>query len=126
MTEQKNSLAQLFAARGKNEASKAGFLADPKAVLAEYDMPVPDNLDVKVVENADDCVKITLPAPPVGDMDLSDEELSNAAGGVLRTGSPAGGICHAQHQFAHVTRLVTPRSVILLPTYRLLTDFPSG
>ena len=81
MTEQKNALAQLFAARGKNEASKAGFLADPKAVLAEYDMPVPDNLDVKVVENADDCVKITLPAPPVGDMDLSDEELSNAAGG---------------------------------------------
>ena len=79
MTEQKNSLAQLFAARGKNEASKAGFLADPKAVLAEYDMPVPDNLDVKVVENADDCVYITLPKRPSGE--LSDEELESAAGG---------------------------------------------
>ena len=42
---------------------------------------MPDNLDVKVVENADDCVHITLPAPPDGNMDLSDDELSNAAGG---------------------------------------------
>ena len=33
------------------------------------------------MENADDCVHITLPAPPAGDMELSDDELSNAAGG---------------------------------------------
>ena len=63
MTEQKNKLAQLFAACWKDEALKARLMADPKAVLAEYDMPVPDNMDVKVVENADDCVHITLPAP---------------------------------------------------------------
>ena len=83
MTEQKNALAQLFAACWKDEALKARFMADPKAVLAEYDMPVPDNLDVKVVENADDCVHITLPAPPDGQGDLSDDELSNAAGGTI-------------------------------------------
>ena len=81
MTEQKNALARLFAACWKDEALKARFMSDPKAVLAEYDMPVPDGIDVKVVENADDCVHITLPAPPAGDMDLWDEELSNAAGG---------------------------------------------
>ena len=81
MTEQKNALARLFAAFWKDEALKARFMADPKAVLAEYDMPVPDGMDVKVVENADDCVHITLPAPPAGHGDLSDEELSNAAGG---------------------------------------------
>jgi hypothetical protein len=39
-------------------------------------------MDVKVVENADDCVHITLPAAPGGSGDLSDDELSNAAGGV--------------------------------------------
>jgi hypothetical protein len=33
------------------------------------------------VENADDCVHITLPAAPAGAGDLSDDELSNAAGG---------------------------------------------
>ena len=42
---------------------------------------------MKVVENADDCVHITLPAPPAGHMDLSDEELSNAAGGNDGVGS---------------------------------------
>ena len=81
MTEHKNALPQLFAACWKDEALKARFMADPKAVLAEYDMPVPDGIDVKVVENADDCVHITLPAPPAGHGDLSDDELSNAAGG---------------------------------------------
>ena len=82
MTEQKNALAQLFAACWKDEALKARFMSDPKAVLAEYDMPVPDGIDVKVVENADDCVHITLPAAPAGAGDLSDEDLSNAAGGL--------------------------------------------
>jgi hypothetical protein len=44
-------------------------------------LEVPDGMDVKVVENADDCVHITLPAAPAGSGDLSDDELSNAAGG---------------------------------------------
>ncbi len=82
MTEQKNAPAQLFAACWKDEALKARFMADPKAVLAEYDMPVPDGTDVKVVENTDDCVHITLPAPPDGDAELLEDELSNVAGGL--------------------------------------------
>ena len=86
MTEQKNALAQLFAACWKDEALKARFMSDPKAVLKEHGLDVPDGIDVKVVENADDCVHITLPAPPAGDNDLSDEELSNAAGGTLTAG----------------------------------------
>jgi hypothetical protein len=85
MTEQKNQLASLFAACWKDEALKARFMADPKAVLAEYDMPVPDGMDVKVVENADDCVHITMPAPPVGHEAVSDAELRSAAGGCIMT-----------------------------------------
>ena len=81
MTEEKNQLASLFAACWKDEALKARFMADPKAVLAEHDMTIPDGMDVKVVENADNCVHITMPVAPVGHMTLSDEELSNAAGG---------------------------------------------
>ena len=77
MTEQKNALAQLFAACWKD--CKARFMSDPKAVLAEYGMSVPEGINVKVVENSDSHVHITLPAKP--SEDLSDEELSNAAGG---------------------------------------------
>ena len=81
MTEPKNALAQLFAACWKDEALKARFLSEPKVVLAEYDMPVPDNMDVKVVENGEDRVHITIPAAPAGHDHLSDEELSQVAGG---------------------------------------------
>ena len=81
MTEEKNTLVQLFAACWKDEALKTRFMADPKAMLAEYGMPVPEGMNIKVVENSDRRVHITLPAPPVGHTDLSDEELSKAAGG---------------------------------------------
>ena len=83
MTEQKNRLAYLFVGRWSDECMRASFMSDPKAVLAEYDMDFPDGMDVKVVENADNCVHITMPEPPSGSMELSDEELSNAAGGSM-------------------------------------------
>ena len=87
MTESKNALATLFAACWKDEALKARFMSDPKAVLAEFDIAVPDGIDVNVVENSDNCVHITLPPAPVDHADLSDEELENAAGGVASCGS---------------------------------------
>ena len=83
MSEQRNQLADLFAACWKDEALKQRFMADPKTVLAEYGMDVPDEMDVKVVENTDNTVHITMPAPPSGHQDLSDVELSNAAGGTI-------------------------------------------
>ena len=81
MTEQRNKLAALFAACWKDEALKARFMADPKAVLAEYGMDVPANIDVNVVENSDNTVHITMPMAPDGAGELSDEELAGAAGG---------------------------------------------
>ena len=82
MTEQRKQLAALFAACWKDEALKARFMADPKAVLAEYGMDVPANMNVNVVENSDNTVHITMPMAPDGHHDLSDEELSAAAGGI--------------------------------------------
>jgi hypothetical protein len=68
---------------------KARFMRDPKAVLKDDGLEVPDGMDAKVVEIADDCVHITLPAAPGGSPALSDDEQSNAAGGCssLRAGS---------------------------------------
>ena len=62
MTEERNKLAELFAACWKDEAFKARFMSDPKAVLAEHGIDVPDGIDVNVVENSDNCVHITMPA----------------------------------------------------------------
>jgi len=80
MTEQRNALADLIAACWKDEALKARFLADPKAVLAEHGIEAPAHIDVKVVENSDDTVYVTLPQGPQGS-DLSDDQLTAAAGG---------------------------------------------
>ena len=81
MTEERNGLTDLFAACWKDDALKARFLADPKAVLAEHGIKMPDGIDVNVVENSDNAVHITLPKAPDGLASLSDEELSKAAGG---------------------------------------------
>jgi hypothetical protein len=94
MTKERNKLAELFAACWKDEALKARFMADPKAVLAERGIDVPDGIDVNVVENSDNTVHITMPAAPAGVADLSDEQLRNVAGG--NTYSIAGS-CHADH-----------------------------
>jgi hypothetical protein len=51
---------------------------------------MPDNIDVKVVENADDTVHITMPVPPDGHHELSMEELSDAAGGAAGDASWTG------------------------------------
>ena len=61
-------------------------MSDPKSVLKDDGLEVPDGMDVKVVENADDCLHITLPAAPSRNADLSDDELSNAAGGSVDEG----------------------------------------
>ena len=82
MTEPKNALAQLFAACWKDEALKARFMSDPKAVLAEHGIDVPANINVNVVENTDNTVHITMPQAPSGTGELSDEELADAAGGM--------------------------------------------
>ena len=84
MTEERTRLAALFAACWKDDALKARFMIDPKAVLVEWGMDVPECVELKVVENGDNCVHITLPAPPIGHEDLSDEELSTAVGGAFR------------------------------------------
>ena len=81
MTELKNKMDKLFAACWRDETLKDRFLSDPRGVLAEYGMPVPDDVEVNVVENGDDRVHITIPAAPPGHDHLSDEELSQVAGG---------------------------------------------
>ena len=90
MTEERNQLAELFAACWKDDALKQRFMSDPKAVLAEHGMDVPEGMNVNVVENADNCVHITMPMPPEGHHDLSDAELAAAAGGTFCGGLLAG------------------------------------
>ena len=97
MTEQRNAIAELFAACWKDEALKARFMSDPKAVLTERGIKVPDDIDLNVVENSDNTVHITMPKAPSGATELSDEELTSAAGGKgAQCYQSASAVCHVK------------------------------
>jgi len=59
---------------------KKRFLTDPKSVLKEWELDVPDFVTIKVVEETEPNT-ITLHLPPEPDEELSDEDLEAVAGG---------------------------------------------
>lgn len=81
MTDERANLASLFADCWKDEALKKRFMSNPKDVLAERGFATPEGVEVKVVENSDNCVHITLPATPQGVAEMSDADLGQAVGG---------------------------------------------
>ena len=61
-----------------DEEFKKRLLVDPRAVLSENGIEVPEGVDVRVVENTPQTVHFILPRP-IGD-ELSEEELEAAGG----------------------------------------------
>lgn len=74
------SITAMLAPYLKDPALKAKLIADPKAVLAEHGIKVPEGLTIKVLENTASVFHLVLPSTTAAN-DLSDEELAAAAGG---------------------------------------------
>ncbi len=85
LPESQDALAKVIVACWQDEAVKARFLADPKAVHAEHGMTVPDQVGIEASEDTDLHINLTIPASPAGDGELSDSELEAVAGGALVT-----------------------------------------
>ena len=81
MTESQDALAKVIVACWQDEAVKARFLADPKAVLAEHGMTVPDQIGIEASEDTDLHINLAIPAAQEGGLELSDSELDSVAGG---------------------------------------------
>lgn len=77
----RQALQKIVARSWSEPAFKARFAADPRSVLVEHGLSVPEGLEIKVVENSDQVVHLTLPARPSGD--LSDDQLNEIAGGIV-------------------------------------------
>ena len=77
--ERARKLGQVVAKAWTDEAFKRRLLAEPGAVLREQGVDVPPGVEVRVVENTDAVVHLTLPRPPAEE--LSDEQLETVAGG---------------------------------------------
>jgi hypothetical protein len=72
--------SQLVAKARADPAFKKRLLADPAAVLKEHGLLVPAGKQIKVVENTDKVIHLTIPLAPAPE-ELSAEELHRAAGG---------------------------------------------
>ena len=66
---------------------KKRLLSDPAAVLKDYGLTVPPDIKIRVVEDTDTLVHLTLPPKPT-DKELSEEDLAALAGGVIAKPSP--------------------------------------
>jgi len=73
---------QLIARTVKDPVFRQQVLADPKKVLAdEYHIQLPEQINVRVLEEAPNTLSIVLPPQEEAVQELSDEDLEAVAGG---------------------------------------------
>ena len=75
-----NRYGKIVAKAWTDEAFKARLMSDPKSIFKENGIDVPEDVEVKVVENTDKLIHFSLPPKPE-EGDLSDEELEKIAAG---------------------------------------------
>ena len=82
MNNQSNTYSKIMTKAWSDPDFKARLLADPKAVLAEAGVQVPDGIHMKIIEDTSDVINIVLPASPAGGA-LSEQDLEKVAGGTF-------------------------------------------
>ncbi|MEH2072561.1 MAG: NHLP leader peptide family RiPP precursor [Nostoc sp.] len=74
--------SDLIARAWKDEAFKQELIRNPKAVFArESGQKIPENIEIKVVEETGNTLYLVLPKSPQVSEELSDEALEAVAGG---------------------------------------------
>ncbi len=80
--------ALLVAKAWNDEAFKEKLLKNPKAVIEEeLGSPLPETINVRILEETEDTIYISLPKKPEesSSEELSEEELEAVAGGIIGT-----------------------------------------
>ena len=73
---------QIVVKAWQDDGFKKRLLAEPAAVLKEYGLEVPPGIQLRLLEDTDQIIHLTLPAKPrTGE--LSDADLAAVAGGLL-------------------------------------------
>ncbi|MCB0086459.1 MAG: NHLP leader peptide family RiPP precursor [Caldilineaceae bacterium] len=80
MSNQSAAYQSIIARAWSDPEYKERLLRDPKTVLAEAGMQVPEHLNVQVHANTDNTLNLVLPNSPAGEA-ISEEELEQVAGG---------------------------------------------
>ncbi|MCB0086453.1 MAG: NHLP leader peptide family RiPP precursor [Caldilineaceae bacterium] len=82
MNTQSNAYSRLVTKAWTDPDFKTRLLADPKAVMAESGLEVPEGIRLNIVEDTSDIINIVLPASPAGGA-LSEQDLEKVAGGTF-------------------------------------------
>ena len=70
-------MAQVIAKAWADEDFKGRLLGDPRKVLAENGIALPEGIDVKAVENTDKVFYLVIPAKPANDdIPLTEERIA--------------------------------------------------
>ena len=77
--EQARAMGQVISRTWTDPEFKARFVSEPEQVLAEAGIDTPEGMELRVVENTDDVMYLTLPVKP--SEELSDDMLEAVAGG---------------------------------------------
>ncbi len=82
--------ARIVATAWMDEEYKKRLLKDPGSVLQEENVPVPEGLTIKVIEDAPGCRTLVLPPPPadLGTVGTVEERLA-----ATDTGGGSTGMC---------------------------------
>jgi len=88
---QHKQLAQIVTRAWSDEGFKARLLREPAQVLREHGISVPDDVEIRVVENTDRIVHLVLPPRP--QEELTEEQLARISGGMCAFSTPCSGLC---------------------------------
>jgi hypothetical protein len=81
MAKTNNNYAKIVAHAWKDARFKEKLLKNPKAALQEMGMDIPENLEVRVIEEKANSMTFVLPTAPAKARELSEQELQKLAGG---------------------------------------------
>ena len=88
--------AQILAKVWSDEEFAKSFKAEPRKVLKEHGIEIPEERKIVVVEDNNDVLHLVIPPKPEGLEKLSEDDLEGAAGGRCGCGGCArcGGCAH--------------------------------
>lgn len=73
--------ARIVAKAWNDPEFKRRLIKDPKKVLQEEGIDVPDHVEIRVVENTDTVFYLTIPPKPSDE--ISDDQLDSVSGGLF-------------------------------------------
>ena len=74
--------AKIIAHAWKDPRYKEKLLKNPRAALKEMGLDVPENIQIKVVEDKPNSFTFVLPPAAAGSREMSDQELEKLAAGI--------------------------------------------